>query len=241
MKRTLIGAAAVAMLTGLVPAVANAGPQEIPVSTCQKVPVSTPGISVLGQRIPAASDVSACVTATTGAQAVPVVIDQPECGEPCFSVEIDGLKVSEDVRVAVRFKLDGQEREIVHETGPLSVDPAEGSSLCVIGVGTPDPCTDRVTTPTNLTASAKAGRAGSRINLTWAASKATRKSTVVGYQVWRSLTGQPGTFQELAMSTTTSYVDTSVTPGTTYWYYVVGWDDGGRYSQASNTASTTAK
>jgi hypothetical protein len=241
MRKMLIGATAAALMTALVPPAALAGPGEYPVSSCQALPVGTPGVSVLGQRIPSATDVTACISATTTADAVPAVVHQPECGNPCFSVEIHGLRVSEDVRIAVRFKIDGQQREIVHQTGPVSANPSPTSNLCVIGVGTPDPCTDRVTTPGRLTAVAKASRSASRIDLAWAASKGTRRSTVVGYQVWRSVTGEAGTFEQIATSTTTTYADSAITPGTTYWYYVIAWDDGGRYSPASNTASATAK
>jgi hypothetical protein len=241
MKKTLIGLTAVAVVAGLTPAVALAGPDHPPVSTCQKVPAATPGISVLGQRVPAASDIAVCIAAQTVAQAIPVLVEQEECGSPCFTVEIDGLKVSEDLDVAVRFKIDGQQREIAYKTGTIAVDPGAGSSLCVVGVGSPDPCTDRVTTPRHLTAAAKAPRTGSRIDLTWAASKATRKSTVVGYQIWRSATGQSGTFEQVGTSTTTTYVDRAVVSGTAYHYYVIAWDDGGRYSPASNTANATAR
>jgi hypothetical protein len=242
MKKALIVSTAAAILAALaIPTTAVAGPEQTPVSTCQTLPVATPGISVLGQRIPSASDVSVCAAADTVVQAIPAIVEQPECGSPCFTVEIDGLKVSENLRVSVRYKLDGKQEEISYAPGPIAADPGAGSSLCVVGVGYPDPCTDRVTTPQNLSANAKANRSGSRINLTWAASKATRKATVVGYKVWRSVTGQHGTFEEIAASTTTSFVDTTVSPGTTYWYYVVAWDDGGRYSPASDTASATAR
>jgi hypothetical protein len=242
MKKMLIAITTISAVTAIaLPGAAIAAPDGPPVSTCQTLPVATPGITILGQRVPAAKDVTACVVSNTAVAAIPVMVEQPECGSPCFTVEIEGLTVSANVGVVVRFKRDGQQEEISHETGPLGADPGPGSNLCVIGVGTPDPCTDRVTTPKDLTALAKARKAGSRIDLTWGASKATRKSTVVGYQVWRSLTGQPGSFEQIGASTTTAFSDTAITRDTTYWYYVVAWDDAGRYSPASNTASATAR
>lgn len=242
MKKTLVAITMIGALAAVgLPGAATAAPDDPPVSTCQTLPVATPGISILGQRVPAARDVTACVVANTVVAAIPVMVEQPECGSPCFTVEIDGLKVSADVGVVIRFKRDGQQEEIKHTTGPLGADPGSGSSLCVIGVGTPDPCTDRVTTPRDLSAVAKARKAGSRIDLTWGASRATRKANVVGYQVWRSLTGQPGTFEQIGTSTATAFSDTTTAAGTTYWYYVVAWDDAGHYSPASNTATATAR
>lgn len=239
MKKLIVLSAAVSILAGAT-AEAAAGPAD-PISRCQSTPVTTPGITVLGQRVPSVGDVSVCVVSATIADAVPVLVDQPECGSPCFTVEIDGLEVSEDLTVTVDLKLDGQLQHISYTPGKIAVDPAPESRLCVVGVGTPDPCTDRVTTPGNLSAASRTRRGSGRISLGWSASRSTGRSEIAGYQVWRSTTGEPGSFEQIGSAAPTSYSDTSVQPGQTYWYYVVAWDAQGRFSPASNTASATAR
>ena len=97
------------------------------------------------------------------------------------------------------------------------------------------------TAPTNLVASTPTGNSnGSRrkINLSWTAS--TDNVGVTGYQVWRATTST-GPFSQIATTTTTSYTNTGLTSGTTYWYYVTASDAAGNVSTASNTASATAK
>src|SRR5712691_5811315 len=97
------------------------------------------------------------------------------------------------------------------------------------------------TTPTNLVASTPTSNGnGSRrkINLSWTAS--TDNVGVTGYQIWRA-TSSSGPFSQIATSTTTSYTNTGLTSGTTYWYYVQAYDAAGNVSTASNTASATAK
>jgi hypothetical protein len=237
MRKSFVAIAILASLA--VPTIASAGPSNIPVAVCQALPVATPGITVLGHRVPAASDVSVCVLADTNVEAIPVIVDQPECGNPCVTVEIHGLEVAEDVAIAVDLKLDGQSQHIAFDPDRIGVNPAPDSRLCVIGVGTPDPCTDRVTTPRSLEAKAK--RSPTRASLSWIASRATGNTTVAGYQVWRSDTNEPSSFQQIGTSTGTSYVDSTVQRGQTYWYYVVAWDGKGNSSPASNTASATIR
>ncbi|HEY7875448.1 MAG TPA: hypothetical protein VIG64_10030, partial [Actinomycetota bacterium] len=79
-----------ATLFGLVAAPTAAVADDAPIAICQPVPAATPGISLLGHRVPAASGIVVCVTSETIAAAVPVIDDQPECGSPCFAVRIDG-------------------------------------------------------------------------------------------------------------------------------------------------------
>jgi fibronectin type 3 domain-containing protein len=97
------------------------------------------------------------------------------------------------------------------------------------------------TAPTSLVASTPTGNSnGSRrkINLSWTAS--TDNVGVTGYQIWRA-TSSGGPFSQIATSATTSYTNTGLTSGTTYWYYVQAYDAAGNVSAASNTASATAK
>ena len=83
--------------------------------------------------------------------------------------------------------------------------------------------------PTDLTASAVSS---SQINLTWDAS-----AGATGYEIERSLSATSG-FSEVGTATATSYSDTGLTAGTTYYYQVIA-TGGGKSSGASNTASAT--
>ena len=65
-------------------------------------------------------------------------------------------------------------------------------------------------------------------------------ATLAGYNLYRSATGTTGSFQKLnsAVLTDTSYTDTDVEPGKTYYYYfTVVNTEGKEESAASNTAS----
>ncbi|HEY7874716.1 MAG TPA: hypothetical protein VIG64_06300, partial [Actinomycetota bacterium] len=135
------------------------------------------------------------------------------------------------------YKTDGQSQHVAFDPNQVSLDPAPGSSLCVIGVGTPDPCIDRVTAPRNLAAKPSAKRAAKGIALGWQASEATGRTAVVGYQVWRSTSNEPGSFTQIGSSTTTSFVDGATVRGQTYYYYVIAWDDANNYSPSSNVAT----
>lgn len=51
-----------------------------------------------------------------------------------------------------------------------------------------------------------------------------------GYTVQRSLTGLVGSYADLAISSTNTYLDNSVSPGTQYWYQVASNNSGGTSS-----------
>lgn len=87
-------------------------------------------------------------------------------------------------------------------------------------------------TPTNL----KATSGKAKITLTWTASTDSGGSGLKGYKVFRSTTST-GTYTQIAAPTTTSYTDTAVTKGKTYWYYVVAYDNAGNHSPASAKVS----
>ncbi len=95
------------------------------------------------------------------------------------------------------------------------------------------------TAPASLTAAVPtSGNIRRKINLTWTAS--TDNVGVTGYQIWRA-TSSAGPFTQIATSTTTSYLNSGLVTGTTYFYYVTASDAAGNISPASNTASATAK
>jgi beta-lactamase superfamily II metal-dependent hydrolase len=90
------------------------------------------------------------------------------------------------------------------------------------------------TAPSNLTASSSKRK----ISLTWTAS--TDNVGVTGYQVWRS-SSPTGTFTQIATTTSTSYTNSGLSSGSTWYYYVTATDAAGNVSAASNTASATAR
>ena len=76
-----------------------------------------------------------------------------------------------------------------------------------------------------------------RVELSWAQND---YATLAGYNLYRSETGADGSFKKLnsAVLTGTSYTDTDVQPGKTYYYYfTVVNTEGKEESAASNTAS----
>jgi len=84
-----------------------------------------------------------------------------------------------------------------------------------------------------------AAQSGKRkINLTWTAS--TDNVGVTGYQVWRA-TSAGGPFSQIATTTVTTYLNSGLSSGTTYFYYVTATDAASNISAASNTASATAR
>lgn len=86
-----------------------------------------------------------------------------------------------------------------------------------------------IAAPTNLTATA----GDSQVTLSW-----TAVDGATSYIVKRSTTSG-GTYETIASGVTdTSYIDTSVTNGTTYYYVVVAVNDDGE-SNSSNEASAT--
>ena len=90
------------------------------------------------------------------------------------------------------------------------------------------------TAPSNLTASPTKRK----ITLAWTAS--TDNVAVTGYQIWRA-SSATGAFSQIATTTGTTYTNSGLTSGTTWYYRVNAADAAGNVSAASNTASATAK
>ena len=109
------------------------------------------------------------------------------------------------------------------ESNPSNVASAE--------TDTPAP-TDPPTAPTNLTANRNNADPETKINLAWTDSSNTEDS----FSIERSLNGS--TFQVVGQNNAndTTYTDTNLNSGTTYWYRVKAVNHGGA-SGASNVAS----
>lgn len=213
------------------------GPNNTPAEVCQKVPASVPGITIAGQRVQSVENLQVCVETGAAVGVVPVVKDQPQCGNPCMTVEITGLNANVDTGVRIKMRRDGKDEEIVHNIDPVTVGNSE--RWCLIGIGTPDPCIERLTTPTNLKATA--GRKAGVLTLSWGSSTSTGSTSVAGYEIYWSQTGEEGTFVPAASTTETVFKQTGLSSGTTYYYYVIALDGNGKYSEASNVAQGTPK
>lgn len=114
-------------------------------------------------------------------------------------------------------------RVLAHNAAGES-DPSNTASAT-----TPAPDGTAPTAPATLSATSGKGK----VSLAWGASTDTGGSGLAGYKVYRSTTGSTGAFSQIAAPTSTSYVDTAVSRGQTYWYYVKAYDNAGNYSAAS--------
>jgi hypothetical protein len=213
------------------------GDDATPTELCERVPASVPGVTIAGQRVKNIENLQVCVQAGAAVGIVPVIKDQPQCGNPCMTVEITGLNANVDTGVIIRMRRDGVDEELNHDIDPVAV--GDSARWCLIGIGTPDPCIERITTPTSLKAAA--GKKVGVLRLAWGASTNTGDAGVTGYEIYRSDTGIEGTFVPVGTSTTTSFVETGLQSQTTYYYYVIALDGEGNHSEASNIAQGTTK
>ncbi len=95
------------------------------------------------------------------------------------------------------------------------------------------PDTQPPTAPSSLVATAASS---AQINLSWNAS--SDNVAVTGYQVWRCQGAGCTGFAPVATPSGTSFVDSGLSPATTYRYYVLARDAVPNWSSASNFAST---
>ena len=213
---------------------------QVPTHVCVPLPVQVGSQEVLGQRIPGVSKISACVTSKTGAAGEPQLRRYEGCGDPCFAIVVRNLAIDVDTSVTLSYSLDGRPQTLPVSTGSTRITPLDGIHNCVYAYhapGTASPCQDGISTPAEL--QARGGR--SKVALTWNRSFAFGESNVDGYEIWRSESGEEGTFTQIAVSEDLDFSDTGLKNGASYWYQVVAFDTDGLKSGASNTASATTK
>ncbi|MDQ3986845.1 MAG: hypothetical protein M3280_10170 [Actinomycetota bacterium] len=210
---------------------------------CREIPVKTQShdIHVAGQHIHIGgkSNPRLCVFWEREISGTPTITFYKNCGEVCFAVRLADVAVYSDVEVEVSYSEDGVRKSIpVH---PSSIDLTKSvEEVCYSnhGEGSADPCTNSVTTPANLFARGRTGK----VVLKWDASTPYNSNeSVAGYEIWRSATGEVEDFQHHADSTGTKFIDTSVSAGTAYSYYVVAVGSNGSRSGGSNTATATPR
>jgi len=240
--RKIIGFALATLL--LAPAAASAsggGSREAQgTEICQQIPITLPGFTVqvggTNVRVGEKRDVKACVFAEATVGANPQMRRFNDCGPQCMRIEVSDVGVAEQIRVIITYLDDGKPEMVTLEPPVVKHTILPGRFLCV-GTGTPDPCVDRITAPSELSGKATKGQ----IALAWGASEDTDGSELGGYEIWRSLDGTEGSFALLATSSAASFNDTDVTSGERYWYYVVAYDADGNHSGASNTLTLKAR
>lgn len=121
---------------------------------------------------------------------------------------------------------------VYQPTEPYVHGPTESNAISTAYWSATIQISGAPTSPADLTATA-----GKRkVSLSWTASTDSGGSGLAGYEIWRS-TSAAGTFLKIATTASTSYANSGLTRGATYWYYVVAYDRAANRSAPSNTAS----
>ncbi|MDQ3956199.1 MAG: fibronectin type III domain-containing protein [Actinomycetota bacterium] len=240
-KRTLALALAVVAIAAVVPNFALAAREQF--KDCRQIPVrlGAHDIHAAGRHvhIPARSNPTVCVTWDREVAGTPTITFLRNCGDVCFVVRLADVAVYQDVHVEISWSEDGVRQSVPVDPSPIDLT-RELDEACWghSGEGAGDPCTTTITTPQNLTAQGRKAK----ILLTWKASQVTSSSnSVTKYEIWRSETGAPDTFQQIAEATSTSFKDTGLTSGQTFTYYVVAVASDGARSAGSSNATATAR
>lgn len=210
-------------------------------TTCVPLPVATDAkdIHVGGHHyhVAARSDINVCVTLDNQVQGTPTVTRYDNCGNTCFAVRVADVRAYSDVKVEVTHKEDGNAQSIGVDPNPIDLT-GDIDEVCVSShsAGSPDPCVMTITSPSDLRA-----KGGSKqVSLTWTEAKeAYGRDLETTYELWRSTSEELETFEQVATSSTTSFVDSGLKKKTTYYYFVVAVDENGKRSGGSNMASAT--
>lgn len=116
----------------------------------------------------------------------------------------------------------------------VAVDTSNNKSVPSAPVsGTPPPMPNP---PYNTLATANST---TRITVTWSETVPPGGLSIRAYKIYRSKTLPVTTANYVASRTTPSYIDTTATPSTTYYYAIAALDTGNDLSALSNTASAT--
>jgi len=242
MARRALGIVLVGML--MLPIAASAGVIGGSADTttmCVPLPISTDAKDIhIGDKhihVPGRTDPKVCVTLDHEVQGTPTVTRYDSCGNSCFAVRVSDVRAYADVKVEVTYKEDGQPMSVPVDPDPIDLT-REVDEICVSNhsAGTPDPCVFTITSPSDLRA-----KGGVRqVNLRWnAAEEAYGRDLDTSYEVWRSTSEDLETFEPVATSVETRFVDSDLAKQTTYYYFVVAVDQKGNRSGGSNLASAT--
>ena len=240
-KKTLALAIAVAAVVAVVPSFASANREQF--RDCRQIAIGLGAndIHVGDQQfhIPARGNPAVCVTWDRELSGTPTITFLRNCGEPCFVVRVSDLGVYQDVVVEISWSEDGVRKSVPVDPAPIDLTRELGEACWgYSGAGTGNPCLSSITTPQDLRAQGRKAK----ILLTWEASSVTKSSnSVAGYEIWRSATGAPDTFEHIGDSTTTSFKNTGLTSGQTFTYFVVAVASDGARSAGSSGATASAR
>lgn len=233
-KKAIAALTAAAALAWIPSAAASGSAPE----KCVTAPVSVNNQSVLGQDVPGAKDVKICVRTDAGLKGEPQIREYEGCGKPCFAVVIRDLAVSFDVKLSLTYTLGGKPQPAESLGATQTVEPLSGTHQCVYShyEGDLNPCRDGVSTPANLSATG----ARTQIALEWDRSFAFGESSIQHYEILRSATGEPGTFEPVGTTTALTFTDSALPRATAFWYTVVALDDrGNRSGDATPVSGST--
>jgi hypothetical protein len=137
--------AGAAMLSIAVPGAASA--EEIFAGKCVLVPFAVPGVTVAGQRVvPAMNYITVCAYDNIEIQVfAPRVVQYNDCGTPCFAVwarvaPVYASSLGGGVYVYYADEGGTSHWPVYQPIAGDGQDPSDGQELCVLGVGTQDPC-----------------------------------------------------------------------------------------------------
>lgn len=212
--------------------------------------LSANGVSWISNGVPATADTTAPVTAITA----------PADGATVSGTTSVTASASDNVGVVkVEFYLDNALKSTVtaapyswnwnttstanggHTLASRAYDAANntGTSATVTTTVSNVADTTAPSAPSALSVTTPStGNTKRKLNLSWTAS--SDNVAVTGYQVWRS-TNVGGPFGQIATTTVTTFADSGLASGITYYYFVKAYDAAGNISAASSVASGIAK
>jgi hypothetical protein len=151
-----------------------------------------------------------------------------------YNVYRDGTKLNSTLVTTTSYGDVTVSPDTTYSYKVEAVDGAGNKSAqtAAASVTTPNaPDTTPPATPQDLKASATGA---TQVNLTWNASTDTGGSGLAGYNIYRD-----GTMLNVAPITATTYIDSSVSAGTTYQYTVQAVDQAGNTSNKTDVVSVT--
>ncbi len=245
MKKHLIAVLAVALValpSGALAAGSDGASAADPkqAALCQPVPVKTPAIAVGQVHVPGVSGVEVCAEWDIRANVVPTITQYQGCGSPCLTVRISQVDIFVDLKVEVRYMLDKDKHSIPVDPAPQNVGQ-DLQDQCVAvydASSSPDPCDVSINAPARI----KAKGLKRQIALRWdAATEFYGRDVVTGYEIWRSTTGEPDSFEQIATTELSEFTDKRLRRHRQYWYYVVAFDAENNRSAASEIATATTR
>jgi fibronectin type 3 domain-containing protein len=147
-----------------------------------------------------------------------------------YNIFQDGVKINSSLVTSTSFTVSGLTNGTMYSFTVSSMDPSSNESAqSAVATATPEAPVSAPNAPLNLTSTG--GNAD--VELSWTASDGA-----TSYNIKRSTTSGGPYTQVVSSVTSTTYSDTSVTNGTTYYYVVTAVNSGGE-SANSNEASAT--